>query len=171
MRKILCRKWPPSTDPWHFLKEFNKEMSGSVLCAHFRHKILRTFLAHHANHLGTISWTMGPYFAPIFDTRFCAHFWYIMPTIWAPFHGPSGHHPPSLPFPSPPPRTPPSPPPLDLSSPVVCSLAYHWAGSLSEWQHASSSELPFLGPRKETVDSTIQGRDQQTEPCNANSYV
>ena len=30
---------------------------GSVLCAHFRHNILRTFLVHHANHLGTISWT------------------------------------------------------------------------------------------------------------------
>ena len=91
MRKILCRKWPPSTDPWHFLKEFNKEMSGSVLCGHFRHNILRTFLAHHANHLGTISWTMAPCFAPIFDTIFCAHFWYIRPTIWAPFHGPNGH--------------------------------------------------------------------------------
>ena len=132
---------------------------------------------------------MGPYFAAIFDTIFCAHFWHIMPSIWAPFHGPSvrtlrpfsthffapifgtscqpfGHHfmdpvgtiP--LPFPSLPlpPRTPPSSPPLDLSSPVVCSLAYHWAGSLSEWQHASSSELPFLGPRKETMDSTIQAR-------------
>ena len=100
---------------------------GSVLCAHFRHNILRTFLVHHANHLGTISWTQ-----------------------WTPSL--------SLPFPSPPPRTPPCPPTLDLSSPVVCSLAYHWAGSLSEWQHASSSELPLLGPRKETVDSTIQAR-------------
>ena len=170
MRKILCRKWPPSTDPWHFLKEFNKEMSGSVLCGHFRHKFLRTILAHHANHLGTISWTMGrtlrpfstQYFAPMFGTS-CQ---------------PSGHHfmdpvdtipPPFLPFPSP------SHPSLSAPSgslfPSRCSLAYHWAGSLSEWQHASSSELPFLGPRKETLDSTIQGRDQQTEPCNANSYV
>ena len=128
VRKILCRKWPPSTDPWHFLKEFNKEMSGSVLCGHFRHNILRTFLVHHANHLGTISWTMGPDFAPVFDTILYAHVWYIRPTIWTPFHGPNGHPPPSLPFPSPRPRTPPSPPPLDLSSPVVCSLAHHWAG-------------------------------------------
>ena len=32
-------------------------MSGSLLCGHFRHHFLRPFLAHHGNHLGTISWT------------------------------------------------------------------------------------------------------------------
>ena len=31
---------------------------------------------------------MGPYFAAIFDTIFCAHFWHIVTSIWAPFHGP-----------------------------------------------------------------------------------
>ena len=134
-------------------------MSGSVLCAHFRHKILRTFLAHHANHLGTISWTMGPYFAPIFDTRFCAHFWYIMPTIWAPFHGPSGHHPPpflSLPLPL-------APLPVRLlwislpqSSALLptTGLALCLNGSMP---HLVNRAV-LLGPRKETVDSTIQAR-------------
>ena len=90
MRKILCRKWPQSTDPLISLFNSLRKCHGSVLCGHFRHIILRTFLAHHDIHLGTISWTIGPYFAPIFDTIFCAHFWYIMPTIWAPFHGPNG---------------------------------------------------------------------------------
>ena len=83
---------------------------------------------------------MGPYFAPIFDTFFCAHFWYIMPTIWAPFHGPSGHHPPpflSLPLPL-------APLPVRLlwiSLPQLSALLLTTGlGSLSEWQHASSSE-------------------------------
>ena len=91
MRKILCRKWAQSTDPLISLLNSLRKCHGSVLGGHFRHNILRTFLAHHANHLGPISWTMGPDFAPAFDTIFCAHVWYIRPTIWAQFHGPNGH--------------------------------------------------------------------------------
>ena len=133
---------------------------------------------------------MGPYFAPIFDTRFCAHFWHIMPTIWAPFHGPwvrtlrpfstqdfapifgtscqpSGHHfmdpvdtipLPSFPFPSP------SHPSLSASSgslfpsrllscpPLALALCLN--GSMF---HLVNRAV-LLGPRKETVDSTIQAR-------------
>ena len=91
MRKNLCRKWPQSTDPLISLLNSLRKCHGSVLGGHFRHNILRTLLAHRDIHLGTLSWTMGPYFAPIFDTIFCADFWYIMPTIWAPLHGPNGH--------------------------------------------------------------------------------
>jgi hypothetical protein len=133
---------------------------------------------------------VGPYFAAIFDTIFCAHFWHIMTSIWAPFHGPwvptlrpfstqyfaqifgtschpSGHH-----FMDPVDTIPPPFLSLPLAlgplllRPLWISLPQSSAllpttglGSLSEWQHAHLvNRAVRLGPRKETVDSTIQAR-------------
>ena len=114
---------------------------------------------------------MGPYFAAIFDTIFCAHFWHNMASIWAPFHGPwvrtlrpfstqfvapifgtscqpFGHHfmdpvdtipPPFLSLPLP--LAPVPLRPLWISLPQSSALLPTTGlGSLSEWQHASSSE-------------------------------
>ena len=136
---------------------------------------------------------MGPYFAAIFDTIFCAHFWHNMASIWAPFHGPwvrtlrpfstqfvapifgtscqpFGHHfmdpvdtipPPFLSLPLP--LAPVPLRPLWISLPQSSSLLpscppLGLALCLNGSMPHLVNRAVLLGPRKETVDSTIQAR-------------